>query len=105
MNKEYLSIFKKNDLIFGRLVSSSKSLYRKKYPNHKVIFNARIYTKDDYEKYKNTDIKDWFKGQELEIWYGDLDLTLDKNKLLKISKELNQNFVITNELGTYIEEF
>lgn len=99
MNTEYLPIFKKHQLNFARLLSGSKSFYRNLHPKDEIIFNARIYTIETYEKYKNTDIIDFFKGQDLEIWYGDLNLTIDEELLKAVSKEIGP-IAITTEDGT-----
>ena len=44
----------------GRLIAVSKSGYKSQYPNNEVVFNANIVT------------------SEGKVWYGDLDLTLDR---------------------------
>lgn len=48
----------------GRMISASKSGYQLRHPNNIVIFNANIAIVG-YNK----------------IWYGDLDLTADKDLL------------------------
>jgi hypothetical protein len=57
----------------GRMVSGSKSGYRKEKPNNFVIFNSNLCTKSK------------------KIWYGDLDLTEDYAKLVFLAKELDQS--------------
>jgi len=92
--------FEKAGFHFGRLISFSKSTYQHKYPDHRIIFNARIYDLKTYTKEKNGKIKDWFRGQEIEIWYGDLDLTLDLPTLKEIAEKIG-TFVITYENGNF----
>ena len=47
----------------------------------------------------NKIIKDFFEGQELEIWYGDLDLTLDTETLKKIQSKIGKPIIVTTEHG------
>lgn len=101
---KYLKYFNEEGLFFGRLLSRSKSLYRKKYPKNLVIFNARIYLKSHYEKEKDNKIKDFFAGMDEEIWYGDLDLTLDLEILKKVKNKIGEPIVITTEHGRKIKE-
>lgn len=54
----------------GRMISPSKSLYRKSFPDNFTIFNANVLTKEDGK-----------------IWWGDLDLTRDSDTLKKIAKK------------------
>ena len=81
----------------------SKSGYRNMYPKNEVIFNAKVYSKKAYQKYRDNIIRDWFEGQETESWYGDLDLTLDKNRLIEVAKKAGTLY-ITSKGGSQIEE-
>lgn len=64
----------------GYMLSGSKSIYRDKFPDHTIYFNACIF------------------NEELEqIWWGDIDYTLDKNKLHEVANEFNITFYITRE--------
>jgi len=101
MDSEKLKVFENSGFFFGRMVSSSKSGYMNRFPDHNVVFNSRIYDTKTYEKEKNGKIKDFFEGQKIEIWYGDLDLTIDTEKLKQIAKKIG-TFVITSEHGRYI---
>ena len=96
-------MFTKNGLPFLRMISLSKSSYYNLNPNNFIIFNARIYDKKTFEKNKKSKIRDFFKGQEIELWYGDLDLNIDIKKLKKLSMEIG-TLVITNENGQKICE-
>jgi len=101
---KYKSHFNREGLPFSRLLSGSKTLYRNAHPKHKVTFNARIYLKSNYEEHKAGKIKDFFAGQEEEIWYGDIDLNLDRKALKKVAKSIGENLVITGEGGWFVEE-
>lgn len=54
----------------GRLVGSSKSGYLDRHPDHEVLFNACI-----------------FDSAGNEVWFGDLDLTLDAKVLQRVADE------------------
>jgi len=99
--KDYPQIFKDADLRFG-LCLGSKSTYRELNKDSYVVFNARIYTEKVFKKYKNTKIKDFFEGQVLEIWYGDIDFNKDIKKLKNVAYKLNEPIVITSEMGTHL---
>lgn len=64
----------------GRLISGSKSGYREKYPENEVYFNANIFVLGIGK-----------------IWYGDLDLTRDEEKLKEWANELGDDFYILRE--------
>jgi len=103
MNEKYLTIFNKYELRFPRYFGS-KSGYSALYPDHLIIFNARIYLKSYYEKEKNGKIRDFFKGQDDEIWYGDINLNIDIYKLYKVHLEIEEAIVICSEIGNKIVE-
>lgn len=77
--RQLLEIFEKNGLPHSRMISGSKTFYMAQNPTHQVVFNASI-----YEDGKS-------------IWWGDLDLTLDSEKLQNIVKELNTNLHVVRE--------
>lgn len=64
----------------GNLLSWSKSGYRDKYPDNLVVFNANVCV-----------------GLE-KIWYGDLDITISKDTLVNLSKELNDVVFVLYEM-------
>jgi len=101
MNQLVLSRFECAGFPFARVISSSKSSYSNQFPDHRIVFNARIYDLETYEREKDGSIQDWFAGQSIEIWYGDIDLTKDIKKLKEIAKEIGP-FVITTESGSYV---
>ena len=98
----YEPFFSEQKLPFARCLGS-KSFYRKTNPDHLIIFNSRIYLKEDYEKYKQN-IQKLMGGREYEIWYGDLDLNLDIYKLYKIHYDIKSPLVVTSEMGNKIIE-
>jgi hypothetical protein len=67
----------------GRMIAGSKSGYRSAYPKNVPVFNSNlvIMTADGPEK----------------IWCGDVDLTLDHEKLIQLSKDLNAEVYILRE--------
>ena len=84
--KEFYPIFLSYGLMYGRMISGSKSGYRQKFTENDVVFNANIIL-ENYGK----------------IWYGDLDLTLDAEKLNKIANELGQTIYVLREMDGRFE--
>jgi hypothetical protein len=68
------------------MISGSKSFYCEKYPDHKAVFNANIVT-ESYGK----------------IWYCDLDLTLDTEKLKEIAKIFGEPLFVLYEMDARFE--
>ena len=64
----------------GRLLSASKSMYRDKFPNHIVYFNACLFDKD---------LK--------QVWFGDIDLDIDKESLQMLANYLKETIYLTRE--------
>lgn len=81
MDRTKLEILNELGFYNGRLISGSKSTYRKKLPDNLVLFNANIFT----EKFG-------------KIFYGDIDLTKDQSALKYISLELNETLYVLNEM-------
>lgn len=79
-------IFSEEDLPNGRIISYSKSSYREKFPENEVYFNANI-----------------FVLGEGKIWYGDLDLTRDREKLERIATHFGRDLFILRELDGRFE--
>ncbi len=63
-----------------KIISGSKSGYVQRNPRHLAIFNANVCTKTE------------------KIWYGDLDITLDKNELSKLAQALNEDLYVLYEM-------
>lgn len=70
----------------GRMISGSKSTYRNRYPKHFVLFNANLCT-----------------SSLGKIWYGDLDLHLDKNQLLSLAFKLQEDVYVLQEMDGRFE--
>jgi hypothetical protein len=83
---DIFGLFAKYGLMTGRMISGSKSGYKEKYPNNKVVFNANIVTKS--------------RGK---IWYGDLDLTLDTAQLMNVARELKEPLYVLYEMDARFE--
>lgn len=64
----------------GRMVSGSKSGFSRIYPAHVPVFNGNLCTKS--------------LGK---IWYGDLDITMDEDKIKELSKILNEPIYVLYE--------
>ena len=79
MNK----VFSDNKLNYGRMISYSKSSYLSANPDNLVMFNANIYS------------------DEGRVWWGDIDVTKDKDTLTKISKELGETLYVLSEYDSY----
>ena len=71
---------------YGRMISGSKSDYSRRHPDNKVYFNANVCTKS--------------KGK---IWYGDLDLTLDGEKLIEFAQNIGEELFILREMDGRFE--
>lgn len=76
MNK----IFTEKGFLNGRLISGSKSFYREKNPDNEVYFNANI-----------------FVLGEGKIWYGDIDVTLERGSLEEVAREIGKDLFILRE--------
>lgn len=66
------------------MISGSKSLYRREHPNNDVVFNANI-----------------IHHSEGKIWFGDLDLTLDDEKLKAIAGRIGEFCVLREMDGRF----
>lgn len=70
----------------ARMISGSKSSYSRQYPDHVVIFNANLCTRANGK-----------------IWYGDIDLTVDADKLLALRAQLGEDVFILYEMDARFE--
>lgn len=73
--------FRERGLNHGRLIGFSKSSYRENNKGNDVLFNCNIFTSEDGK-----------------IWWGDLNITQDANKLQEITNILNKEMVIVPEM-------
>jgi hypothetical protein len=76
---EIVKLLNENLGFYGTMISGSKTGYSLARPKNFAIFNANICT----EKQK--------------IWYGDIDLTLSKDKLVEISKTTDTDLYVFYE--------
>lgn len=83
---EILEAFHNEGFISGRMISGSKSTYRSRKPDNEVYFNANI-----------------FVLGEGKIWWGDLDITEDRERLQKISTDIGKSLYILKELDGRFE--
>jgi hypothetical protein len=79
-------LFADHGFIMSRMISGSKSGYKEKYPDHKVVFNANIVIKS--------------RGK---VWYGDIDLTLDREDLRFIANDLKEPLYVLYEMDARFE--
>lgn len=77
-------IFENNGLNYGRMIGASKTFYVKKHSKNNILFNACVVT---------------LSGGD--VWHGDLDLTLDWEKLSAVSKEIGEPLYILMESDGY----
>lgn len=75
------NFFNNEGLNLGRMISFSKSGYRDRFPDNEVYFNANI-----------------FVLGEGKIWYGDIDVTKDKEQLENIAREIGKDLYILREM-------
>ena len=69
----------------GRMVAGSKSGYCSKFPRNLVVFNSNLCT--SHEK----------------IWYGDIDITKDRQKLREVSESLGMEIYVLYEMDGRFE--
>ena len=71
----------------GTVITFNKSKYRRSHPNNIIVFNSNVII--DNKKY----------------WFGDIDVTLSKDKLVELSKDLDDTIYILYEKdGRYEHE-
>jgi hypothetical protein len=88
MNKDQVySAFEKVGLYNGRVICGSKSVYRNSFPKNLIVFNANIINAKTKEK----------------IWFGDLDITFDFDKLKKIAEQFDTEYLILLEMDARFE--
>lgn len=69
----------------GSLISWSKSKYREEHPENLVVFNSNVCTKNG------------------KIWYGDIDVTRNKEVLLMLSNAIEEEIYILREMDGRFE--
>jgi hypothetical protein len=84
--QDFAEVFDRHGLMMGRLVSGSKSRYVDLYPNNNVVFNGNIVVENHGK-----------------VWYGDIDITLEKDKLQAVADELCRDLYILREMDGRFE--
>ena len=69
----------------GRMLSGSKSAYSNKYPDNVVAFNGNLVV----------------NGKK--IWYGDIDVTLEKDKIDALGRDLKASVYVLREMDARFE--
>lgn len=72
--------------ICGRIISHSKSHYREQHQNNFVVFNANVATRTNGK-----------------IWYGDLDITVSADDLMKWAVDVGEPLYIFREMDGRFE--
>ena len=70
----------------GRMVCGSKSLYSDRNPANITIFNSNVCTKEDGK-----------------LWYGDIDVTIDAEKLLDLAATIGKTVYVLYEMDGRFE--
>lgn len=83
---DFYEVFKNHGLNPDRMLSGSKTGYYSQHPNNLVVFNGNIII----EKHG-------------KIWYGDIDITLEEDKLQAIANELCRDLYILREMDARFE--
>ena len=86
-SEEIEQLFNSYGFYCGRMISGSKSGYRERHPKNDIVFNARIYT----PKHGN-------------VFWGDLDITIDGEKLQEVCNQLGEEMIITYESVSWYAE-
>lgn len=73
----------------GKMISGSKSGYGSLFPNNLVVFNSNVIvvTNDSVSK----------------VWYGDIDITIDRDKLKKMAIDLGVVVYVLYEMDGRFE--
>lgn len=74
-------IFSKHGLNINRMISASKSGYRKRHPENFVMFNANIFIRSKHK-----------------VWHGDIDVTKDAINLQKVCDEIGEEMIVVSEM-------
>ncbi len=69
----------------GRMISGSKSGYRQRFPHNLTVFNANLCTESE------------------KIWYGDIDLTFDYEKLEILANAIDEKIYVLYEMDGRFE--
>lgn len=82
----------------GRMISSSKSGYRERFPYNLVVFNANVIA---LTKPSLTSLK--LKLKKEKIWYGDIDISISRNSLKDLAVDEGREIVVLYEMDARFE--
>ena len=85
-NLDYIMIFGLHKLQIGRMIGASKSTYCQEHQDDFILFNANVLTK-----------------KSGKVWYGDLNVTKDFNKLKNVADNLDEDLYILYEMDARFE--
>jgi hypothetical protein len=74
----------------GRMIGGSKSGYMSSHPNHLVVFNSNLFLESG-------------DGTCTKEWYGDIDISIDREKLIAIAVESGMTVTILREMDGRFE--
>lgn len=83
---DFREIFDRHGMMIGKMLSGSKSAYHERHPDNNVVFNANVII----EKHG-------------KVWFGDIDVTLEQDKLQAIANELCRDLYILGEFDARFE--
>jgi hypothetical protein len=86
MENQIIQTFRDNNFISGRMISYSKSTYRDRFPENEVYFNANIFVEG-----------------EGKVFYGDLDITKDRETLKQIASSIGKDLYVLSEMDGRFE--
>ena len=84
--EHYYKAFEDAGLTLGRMIFGSKSGYWERHPDNLVVFNANVVTK---------------RGGK--VWYGDLDVTREFEKLKDVADALGEDLYVLREMDARFE--
>lgn len=87
-------LFQKKLGYIGKIIAFSKSAYNKRHPDHCVIFNGNIVTLIR---------KMYIPIKKEKVWYGDLDLVYDFEKLKSLATEVKKDLYVLYEMDGRFE--
>lgn len=73
----------------GRMISASKSSYRDRNPDNLAVFNSNLIILKD--------------GEYSKVWFGDIDITLDRQKLKEIADKVMGEVIVLYEMDGRFE--
>ena len=80
----------------GRMISASKSGYRERNPENIAVFNSNLVLLEAGEKFG-------LETRHGKVWFGDIDVTKDRNQLKDLAKRSGCDVVILSEMDGRFE--